>query len=165
MIKLGVTVPPGQITMMDYADQSFKKNARGALKRSSDELLKHVQYQLRRRRGPTPSAPGEPPAMQTGKLAKSFKRLRVKLRKGYGSSGVTSDHPGAYVLEWGSTVASRAAMKIGGRRGRRLANAFLRGLAPIIGGGVWRVAPRPYLGPASEEADPEITRILEAVVQ
>ena len=163
-IRLGARTEQA-LTMEQYADQAFKKNARRALQQASQVLLRNTQYQLRRRKGNgIPSAPGEPPAMQTGALAKSFKRLRVRLRRNYGSSGVTSDDPGAYVLEWGTTVASSGAFKVAGRTGRKLANRFLRGLAPVLGQGVYRIAPRPYLKPASDDSEQQITEVLEAVI-
>jgi len=166
MLRLGVKTEKA-LTVEQWADISFKKNAKAALKRSSDELLKHVKFQLLRRRGPEPSGPGEPPVRQTGKLAKSFKRLRVRLRKGYGSSGVTSDLPRAYVLEYGETKGSRKAGSVFGKksRARTAANKFQRGLGSTFGLNVYRVAPRPYLDPASEDAEPEITRILTEVVR
>jgi hypothetical protein len=161
-----IRVQPTDIGLVRQADADFKKNARRLLRSSSDVLLKHVQFQLRRRKGPEPSRPGEPPAMQTGRLAKSFKRLRVRLRRGYGSAGVTTDHTGAYALEVGEARVGRATFAItGSRRARRGVNKLARALAPLAGVGVYRVAPRPYLDPASEEAAPQIDMILVQVVE
>lgn len=160
-----IQVQPSELNLWKDADADFKKNARRLLRQASDVLLNHTKYQLLRRRGNEVSAPGEPPVSHTGKLAKSFKRIRVRLRKGYGSAGITSSHPAAYALEWGETVASRTAFKITGQRGRRIANKFLRGLGSVTGLGVYRLAPRPYLQPAADESEDEITKILIQVLE
>jgi hypothetical protein len=166
-----ISVQPTKIDLLKQADDSFKKNARRALTQSSQVLLRSVQYQLRRTkpggrsRGRNPaSAPGEPPAYQTGRLAKSWKRLRTRLRRGYASSGVTSSEKRAFALEYGEVIGVRKVGKAGSRR-RRTFNALVRGLANFGVGNLYRVAPRPYLKAASDDAEPEITRILTEVVQ
>lgn len=169
-----LSVKPTKIDLLAQAEESFKKNARRALTQSAQVLLRHVQYQLRRtkpagrRRGKgrnPASSPGEPPAYQTGKLARSWKRLRTRLRRGYGSSGVTSSEKAAFALEYGETIGSRTAKRVGGRRGRNTVNKLMRGLAAAGVGKVWRVAPRPYLKRALAESEDEVTRILREVVQ
>ena len=157
-----LSVRATKIDLVQQADADFKKNARRALTQSSQVLLRYTQFYVRRQRGPNPSAPGEPPAMQTGKLAKSFKRLRTRLRKGYGSAGITSSEPYSYMLEYGTTVV---AHKIGNKKLRGRANRLLRGFGRVLGNAVYRVAPRPYLKPAQDDAEPEVTRILTEVIQ
>lgn len=159
-----IRVQPTKIDLRAYADAQFKKNARVRLRRASDVLLKHVKFQLLRRRGPQPSAPGEPPAAQTGRLAKSFKRLRVRLRRGYGSAGVTSDEKRAYVMEYGEARHGRVLGDIAGKKGRRFAGRVAKALSGFSLS-VYRVAPRPYLKPAAEEAEDEITDILRGVLE
>jgi len=156
-----------EATVLQLADADFKKNAKRALQQGSQVLLNNVQYQLRRQSGPQPSAPGEPPVRQTGELAKSFKKLRPRLRRGYGSSGVTSDLPRAYVLEYGETKGSRAAGSVFGKksRARTMANKFQKGIGSTFGFNVYRVAPRPYLDPASRDSEDRITEIFQDVVQ
>jgi hypothetical protein len=77
-------------------------------------------------RTPTPSNPGEPPALVTGVLRSSFELL-----------GPTSEGAGAWAAVLGPTAPYARVQELGGKTGR---------------GGSVVLPPRPYLAPAAREA-------------
>lgn len=133
-LKLMVTGAP--LNLADELEEEFQKNARVAMTRCADVLLRNVRTNLRKRKGPEPAPEGQPPAEQEGELSQSFRRLPTRVKGRYASSGVESAHPGAARLEWGKTD--------------------VRGV---------RTFPHPYLAPAAEESEAEITAILTELVR
>lgn len=135
-MSLKLKVYGAPLTLADELEESFQANAKAGLTQCGEVLLGNVRGQLRRRKGPEPAPEGQPPAEQGGKLSQSFRRLPTRVRGRSASSGVESNHPGAARLEWGATDK--------------------RGI---------RTFPHPYLAPAAEASEPEITRILTELVQ
>lgn len=89
---------------------------------------------------PTPSAPGDPPALISGALRRSIKVRRTK--RG----------PGVYEGRVGPTIVYGRIQELGGRLGQNPRH------------GMWRspgfLPPRPYLRPAVFNAAPKIRKLL-----
>lgn len=133
MIRVEVTGPP--LDIAKDAEKQYRREASRVLGRSATILLREVKQQLRRTTGGEPQE-GAPPVKRSGDLARSFRRLRPRVRKNVATSGVKSSHPGAGRLEYGGVDS--------------------RGI---------RTFPHPYLGPAIARVEGEITRMLEDVVK
>ena len=88
---------------------------------------------------PTPSAPGDPPALVSGALRRSIKTRR------------TRHGPGVYEGRVGPTIIYGRIQELGGRLGRNPRAAMWRqpGVLP----------PRPYFQPAVFNARPKIARL------
>jgi len=124
-----------RVDLAGQAERQFRKRVRRAMRSATGVLLENVQLQLRKRTGPKPAPAQEPPARQSGELAKSFRRLPIKVKRFSASGGIYTDDPGAARLEWG---------KVDGR-------------------GI-RTFPHPYIGPAAAAALPAIEDRFRAVV-
>lgn len=85
---------------------------------------------------PTPSAPGEPPALISGALRRSIKTRRTK------------HGPTQYEGRVGPTIVYARIQELGGRLGQNPRH------------GMWRqpgyLPPRPYFRPASDNARPKV---------
>lgn len=135
-MSIKLMVSGATLDLADELEEEFRRNARGALDKCGEVLLKNVRANLARRKGPDAAPQGEPPAMQEGDLSRSFRRLPTRVKGRVASSGVESAHPGAARLEWGKTDS--------------------RGI---------RTFPHPYLAPAQEASEAEITEILTELVR
>lgn len=89
---------------------------------------------------PTPSAPGDPPALISGALRRSIKTRRTK------------DGPNVFEGHVGPTIIYGRIQELGGRLGHNPRH------------GMWRrpafLPPRPYLRPAAFNAAPKIRKLL-----
>lgn len=112
--------------------------ARRAVNKGAQEYQKAIVRQLRLRTHPlgtpTPSAPGEPPALITGHMMRS---VRLKAAR------TVSAH--VYEAGAGPTAVQSGIQEKGGRTG-----AGHRTYLP----------PRPYVGPARREATPRVRQIV-----
>ena len=89
---------------------------------------------------PTPSAPGDPPALISGALRRSIKVRRTK------------HGPGVYEGRVGPSIVYGRIQELGGRLGQNPRR------------GMWRspgfLPPRPYLRPAAFNAAPKVRKLL-----
>lgn len=137
MFKIVVVGEP-KLTIVEDAMEVFKREAKGAVREASEELLRAVKAQLRKHKYPPAAAPGAPPAMRFEEppyLMASFKTLRIRVTKYAVFGGVYSNHEGAARLEYGATD--------------------IRGI---------KTYPHPYLAPALADAEPSVTNILGRVL-
>ena len=124
------------IDLADELEAEFKRTARRAVKEGAEILLGAVRTELTKRSGPKPSPPGEPPAKQSGDLAKSWQAIPVRMRGRVASSGIESYDKGAARMEWGGVDS--------------------RGI---------RVLPRAYLDPAARKVEGRVTELLAETVR
>lgn len=175
MIEVRVSGVAGSVNLADELEKDFRKRARGAVLEAGRLLQKEVRLQLKRHAGPDASPEGEPPAYQSGELYDSIKVLPVRVRGTSVSSGVSSDHPGAFALEYGQTAATaekiaadlrqqdRESGRFWGPSRQRLRSSRLRRirqLAQTMAKPVVQRAPRPYFRPAQAAAAPKVDALL-----
>lgn len=99
----------------------------------------NLTYFTHPRGTPTPSAPGDPPALISGALRRSIKARRT--RKG----------PDVFEGRVGPTIIYGRIQELGGRLGRNPRHAMWRSPGSL--------PPRPYLRPAAFNAAPKIRKL------
>lgn len=131
-MSIKIKIYGDKIDLADELEEEFHQLAKDAVGEAADMLLADIHDRLDNRRGPAPAPEGEAPAMQTGELSRSFKRINPRIRGRVASSGIISRHPGANRLEFGATDS--------------------RGI---------RTLPHPYVRPALDAMEEPISRLLE----
>lgn len=177
-MSMKVRVTGDHIDLADELEEEFKAVAKETVREAASVLLAQVQDNLRRRSGPEPAPPGEPPARQTGKLLRSWKLSPVWVGRRAVACSVRSNHPAAWVLEYGAVVNTaakiaaelRAAARLdpsalgpkgGLRQSRMRAIREEAERESAVRGERQRQEPRPYIRPAEVKSEPKITTLFE----
>src|SRR5690606_15435712 len=132
-------------SLIDLADDVTDETlpvVKDLMRRASDSLLSEVRRRLRTRQGPEPSPPGEPPAQQTGALARSFERMPVRVRGRTVSGGIrsTEDYRKIGALEYGGVRTPK------GTQGSEWAKRKVR--SALKSQGTFHIRARPFLRPS-----------------
>lgn len=101
-MSIKVKIYTDKVDLADELEEDFHATAKEALGEAADLLLGDIRRRLSARRGPASAPAGEAPAMQTGALARSYKRIAPRIRGRIASSGIISRDPGANRQEFGA---------------------------------------------------------------
>jgi hypothetical protein len=146
--------------LIDLADEFIEETKPvvvSLMNRVSNVVLTAAQRRLSAVSGRT-SAPGESPSMRSGALFRSLKIVGATVKGRVVRGGVQSDHPGAGNLEWGGAGLTKNVTE-----GLHLTGAARKRLRKDLAdspGATRMIAARPFLRPAEEQSEAEVTRIL-----
>ena len=104
-MSLTMTVYGDKIDLADELIEEFHAQAKDAVSDAAEIWLDAIRRLLSLRQGTkqTASPEGEPPELDTGALARSFRKIPAQVRGNVAGSGIKSNDPGAARLEWGKT--------------------------------------------------------------
>lgn len=147
------------VDAMRELPRDLQREIADAVKKGATAVAQTARQLLRKKKGPPASRPGDPPALDTGVLARSI-RTR-KARRDGSAYRIFAAQPYALFLEKGTETG-------GVRRTPRKRERIAMGIArrTVRFGGVERTKPRPFLTTALAERQADTTDfIAEAVAR